>query len=120
MVEIISWIGGLTGLVSFIGFIAFYSLDRKEKRARIRVQEADGDIKSLSFLTALVETLKKENEELKRRIKAVEDELAKMKEENGSIWAKLKIYILALKCRPECNKKKCPIEDKFKELGGEK
>lgn len=119
MVEAMSWIGGLTGMVSFVGFIAFYLLNRQKLKADIRVTDADADIKSLSFLTAVVETLKKENEELRSRVKALEDEIHKMKSENGYLYKQIQIFKEALKCRVSCRKKVCPIDEKFNELGGE-
>lgn len=114
-----NWIGGLTGIVSFVGFIAFYFLNRQKLKADIRASEADTDIKSLSFLRTVVETLKKENEALSERVKALEDEINKMKLENGFLNKMGMIFKDALKCRLSCRKKSCPIEDKFKELGGE-
>lgn len=118
MEELVNQIGGLAGIASFIGFIAFYFLNRQKLKADIRVSNADADVKSLEFLTGITNELRRENDELRQRIKDVEFEIHQIKSKNGFLDRQVQCFKEAIKCRLICKEKDCPIEAKFKELGG--
>lgn len=106
---LIMLIGALGGLSAVIVSVLYFQENKNRKRAEIKAIEIDS-------LTAIIEQLKKDSDSMRVEIDNLKRDLRVSDSEKVTIEKNMNCYVRAVNCRVECDKKKCPIEDKLKEL----
>ena len=109
---ILIWIAVGSGASGLIISILSYRPDA-------RLKKTQSDLNEQNLLRGIIDELKSEIDGHGRRIATLEGIISEMKQEKTSLLLKIEIFIESFKCRILCNRRSCPIEDKFKELGGE-
>lgn len=115
---ILLWIAvgtGISGLtISILGF-----------RPDVRLKKSQSDLNEQKILRGIIEELRKDADNNKeqliehgKKIAKLEETIAEMRTENGGLLKRIAVLVEAFRCRVLCTKKSCPVEDKFKELGG--
>ena len=115
---ILLWIAvgtGVSGLA--ISILSF--------RPDARLKKSQSDLNEQNILKGIIEELKDDGAKAKAqliehgaKIAKLEETIAEMRNENGGLLKRIAIMVEAFRCRVSCKRKSCPVEDKFKQLGG--
>ena len=106
----IGWIGPL------IAFFTYYRLDKRKKRAEARLIEQEGDLKSLAYFRETINQLVLDNEDLKKNVKQLQEDVSTLKKGKTAVEIELDLYKKAAKKISECGNDKCPAYKEFHKL----
>ena len=94
-------------------------------RPDVRLKKTQSDLNEQNILKGIIDELRKDADNNKeqlmehgKKIAKLEETIAEMRTENGGLLKRIAVLVEAFRCRVLCTKKSCPVEDKFKELGG--